>query len=114
MHAKPSLDWSEFAEQVERTRLALPIATMLRYLAGPLGAPVPDEALAATARRASWLECEAALFAAIGDISGLKYFWFRVLRSAGARRLLIRFLCLPSPSYIRYRFGTSARGWVVL
>ena len=48
MHAKSGLDWHEFAEQVERTRLALPIATMLRYLAGPLGATLPEEALAAT------------------------------------------------------------------
>lgn len=108
MHAKPGLDWREFAGQVEATRLALPIATMLRYLAGPLGAAVPGEVLAATARRASRPEYEAALSAAIGGLTGLKYFWFRGLPSAGARRLLIRFLCLPSPSYMRYRFGTKA------
>ena len=113
MHAKPGLDWREFAEQVERIRLALPVTTMLRYLAGPLGAAVPDGVLATAACRASRPECEAALSAVIGGLTGLKYFWFRGLRSAGARRLLIRLLCLPSPSYMRYRFGTAARGWLV-
>lgn len=114
MHAKSGLDWSEFAEQVERARLALPVATMLGYLAGPLGAAVPGEALTETGRRASRPECEAALSAALGGLTGLRYFWFRGLRSTGARRLLIRFLCLPTPSYIRYRFGTTARARLVL
>ena len=114
MNAEKGLDWSEFSEQVERTRLVLPVATMLRYLAGPLGAAVPDDALAASVRRPSRPECEAALSAAIGGLTGLKYFWFRGLRSAGARRMLIRFICLPSPSYVRYRFGTKARGRLAL
>lgn len=114
MHAKPGLDWREFAAQVERTRLALPATTMLRYLAEPLGAAVPGDALAAGSRPASRPECEAALSAAIGGLTGLRYFWFRGLRSAGARRLLIRYLCLPTPSYIRYRFGAAAGGWLVL
>ena len=114
IHAKSGLDWREFAEQVAQNRLALPATTMLRYLAEPLGAVVPGDALAAAAQPASRPECEAALSAAIGGLAGLRYFWFRGLRSAGARRLLIRFLCLPTPSYIRYRFGAAAGGWLAL
>ncbi|MHA1537104.1 MAG: nucleotidyltransferase family protein [Alphaproteobacteria bacterium] len=114
MNAKNALDWGEFTAQVQRTRLALPVTAMLRYLAGPLGAEVPDEVLAAPAKSASRPECEAALLGALGGLSGVRYYWFRRPRSAGARRMLIRFLLMPSPTYIRYRFGTAARGWLVI
>ncbi|MDQ6888013.1 MAG: nucleotidyltransferase family protein, partial [Gemmatimonadota bacterium] len=41
----PELDWTTFTTAAERSRLTLPLAVMLRYLADDLRAPIPAGAL---------------------------------------------------------------------
>lgn len=107
-----SSDWSEFVQHAQDVRLELPVLTMLRYLAGSLGAPVPEDVLTSLATSAPWsdrLAREAALSGALSGLSALREIWFRRLTSREARRVLLRFLFLPSPLFLQWRFATAAR-----
>jgi hypothetical protein len=105
-------DWSAFVGHAQDARLELPLLAMLKYLAGPLGAPVPEDVLASLAASAPWSDRparEAALSGAIGGVTTFHQVWARGKRSAETRRALLRFLFLPSAVYLQWRFAAEGR-----
>lgn len=105
-------DWSELVRLAQDAGLELPVLTMLRFLAGPLEGPVPDDVLAALAASAGQSRrptIEAALSAAIGGLSDLKAIWSRRPASPKVRRMVLRFLLWPSAKYLQWRFAVTSR-----
>jgi hypothetical protein len=112
LDSRTGLDWNELVRQAQLGGLEIPVLTMLRFMAGPLGATVPKSVLATlatSAHKSSRPTREAALSAAIRGLSALREIWSHRLRSPKTRRMLLRFLFLPSMQYIQWRFGTKSR-----
>lgn len=102
--------WIDFVRDARTARLELPVSTMLRFLAGPLQAPVPEETLAALAssvRPPDRLCREGALAGAMTGVTAFFGLWSRMAGQAGLRGELLRFLLWPSGRYILWRFGTG-------
>jgi hypothetical protein len=96
----PALDWTRLTGEVTARRAALPVTILLTYLARALAAPIPDEALAAladTARRATRVDKEVALWGAWA--SRETRFDRALSRAAGAgeRAFLLRWRLAPGP-----------------
>ena len=105
-------DWEEFGDLTRTSGLVLPVFTMLGYLAGPLGAQVPDDLLpmfADSARRSRRPAMEAALSAPVGGVAGLRAVWSRARSNPVLRNAVLRFLFWPSANYIRWRFAVNSR-----
>ncbi len=113
----PGLDWERFAAAAERSRLALPLSVMLRYLADDIGASIPAggvERLQELAQRAPAIERDVALRAACKDSV---QDWAALLRLVPGGWLvkvrLAAWLLFPSPQYVREVLGVrgTARVW---
>ena len=103
--------WKKFADLVRVGGMGLPVLTMLRYLAGPLDAPVPGDAIASIAestRSPGRPVVEAALSAPIVGLSGLRKVWSRA-ETGGVRRAVLRFLLWPSADYVQWRYAAGSR-----
>lgn len=86
LRAHSQLDWESFYQLAVASRLALPLSLMLNYLAGELGAPIPDrvlERLDGEAARADSARQEAALYASRMTARGN---WRSLMRRASGRR----------------------------
>jgi hypothetical protein len=109
LHAAGGVDWAEFPARVRESRLELPVYTLLRYLGRELAAPVPGAALDALgdlAARARGGRRDVALLgvrqkpvdaASPGPAA----------RDWHTRLTLLRWRTLPSPEYMRWRYGSS-------
>ena len=100
----PDLDWDLLLECARRSRLALPLSVMLRYLAEDLNAPIPRtflNRLSASASNSDAIERQLALRGtrAAGQRS-LKEL-FRRTTNWRDRVLIIQWLFFPSPRYLR-------------
>jgi Uncharacterised nucleotidyltransferase len=107
IRAHPELDWAILLEGAAERRLSLPLYVTLRYLATELDAPIPGTVLdrLAAAADADALGREGALHWALtapnGGVSDL------LPRIGGwrARALLLQWLLLPSPRYLRSAYS---------
>jgi hypothetical protein len=110
-HSDP-VDWDSFEDRLRDMRLEVPVATMVRYLAEEVGAPIPEAIVAETARGlsgASGLQRDVALFGArqaIGRHPGLR--GRRPLPWWG-RFKLMRWALLPSLDYLDWAYGRPPR-----
>ena len=110
---RADLDWDAFLWDTARAQLALPLYVMLEYLAVELGAPIPRsvlQSLAHDARHVGAAAREAALFGVRGSYEGLR----NVTRDWRSCAFLLRWRLLPSPSYLRWTYGTRSRGEILL
>jgi hypothetical protein len=109
LHAAGGVDWAEFPARVRESRLELPVYTLLSYLGRELAAPVPGPALDGLgdlAARARGGRRDVALL-------GVRQ---RPVEAASpgpaardwrTRLTLLRWRTLPSPEYMRWRYGSS-------
>lgn len=100
---RPDLDWHVLVESARRGHLALPLSIMLRYLAVELEAPIPATVLRRidAAAEADALGREAALFAARTWGGRTFRSMLRDARGLRARGLILKWMLLPSPAYLR-------------
>ena len=100
-----AVDWEQLIASAERGRLTLPMLVTLRYLAGELGANVPDavlERLEAAAARAPEEERDVALRAArTGSCEPVSALLRRVHGGWRVRALTVHWLLFPSRAYVR-------------
>lgn len=100
----PKLDWTRLVEIVHASRLALPLATLLRYVAVEMEAPVPAWVLDNLSRAAALCDRPMREVALSGVRAG-KRGTFRNLvaatRSWPGRIDLVRWMLLPSPVSLR-------------
>lgn len=112
IHRMEDSDWDALQRYAQEGRLELPMLTMLRYLADALDAPIPEglfTQLSISAQQTRRPGREAALSGAIIGLAALREAWSHRIRTADARRELVRFLLLPSSIYLRWSYGTTAR-----
>src|SRR5262249_849097 len=98
-----ALDWDLVLDGAGRSHLTLPLSVTLAYLAEELDAPIPASflnRLFAEARKSSAMERDLALFGAHSAPSGSLMNLFRKMKSWRARADMLRWLLLPSPSYL--------------
>ncbi len=106
LRATPALDWDAVIERADVYGLALPVAAGLCYVGGALSGNVPAAALdrlAQVAARTPPVGQETLFygtFVGTGVRPGASRF-IHLLRRSSARRALLRWLLLPSPSYLR-------------
>lgn len=104
-------DWETFADVVARAELALPVAVLLRYLAGALAVPVPTtvlDQLDAAADRIGGAALVAAIDGAwLGRPGGIRAMF---ARSGWRSRIAVaRCLLAPPPQYLRALRGPMGR-----
>lgn len=105
-------DWNEVLRYTQEAKLELPVLTMLRYLADVLEAPVPEDLfrkLEISARDCEQPSREAALSGAIIGRTTLRQIWLHKMSTRAARLELLRYLILPSFTFLRWRYGTRAK-----
>jgi hypothetical protein len=104
LERNPSLDWAQWLETVRASRLALPLATVLRYLAVDLEAPVPSwvlDRLSQTAALAERAAREVALSGVRAGVRGTFRNLIAATHSLPGRLDLARWMLLPSPASLR-------------
>jgi hypothetical protein len=96
-------DWQTFLQTVEQSQLALPVYVLLNFLAVELNAPIPHPVLQQLSLRAEEVQFEA-YQPAIYGVRVTNNVSVEDLLSASQswkdRRILIRWLLLPSPAYL--------------
>ena len=113
----PELDWDLLIQTARRSRLGLPVAVTLRYLAEELGAPVPGVVLKRVVRdaaRAPAVERDVALRGArMGSGQGPSELLRRIPGGWRVRAWVALCLLFPSRQYIREVMGVrgSFRLW---
>lgn len=98
------LDWTAVGAAVHESRLAVPLAVILSFLARDLGAPVPVavlEEIADAAARASRADVEVALTGLRAGRAGTFRNLFRAAPSWRERLVLLRWMVLPSAAALR-------------
>ncbi|HEX3175486.1 MAG TPA: nucleotidyltransferase family protein [Methylomirabilota bacterium] len=110
--AHPDLDWSDVVARVAASRLAVPVATVVGYLA-MLGVSIPDS-VAASLRELAARSDRAAQDVALGGVhaaiaSDTARMW-RASISWRGRLRLIRWAVAPSRAYMRSAFA-AAHAW---
>ncbi len=106
------LDWDAFSRRMAEMRLEVPVATMVRYLADEVDAPIPAEAIeraTSALSSANALRRDVALFGA--RQASLQHPGLRG-RSAltwRGRLKLLRWELLPSPAYLDWAYGHPPR-----
>lgn len=108
MQQSPNLDWDMLLDTALRSRLALPLSVMFGYLAKELAAPVPtcvSKPLAAKAAKATVMGIEAALCGARMGRRGTLRNLIRHANSWQAHAVLLKWILLPSPSYMRWKYS---------
>jgi len=109
MKRSPSLSWDTLVDSAIRGRLALPLWVMFSYLAESLRAEVPTcvlEALAAAAADTDMAGMEAALYGARMGSRGSLSDLHRRARSWRSRVVFYKWVLLPSPRYLHWRYPT--------
>ena len=108
-------DWDVLVDGALRSRLALPLSVIFRYLVDELDAPIPAPVLlrlVAAARRMSVVGREAAL---AGARAGGRGTLENLFRQAGGGRewvILLKWMFLPSPDYLRWTY-TIRSSWLL-
>lgn len=108
----PNLDWTILLDEASRRHLALPLYVALRYLATELDAPIPPTVLGRLAAEADAdaLGREGALHGALAAPNvGVGALLPRV-GDWRARGLLLKWLLLPSPAYLRSAYDVRHVG----
>lgn len=99
------VNWDQFGATAERGRLTLPVLVTLRYLAGSLGASVPEAVLvrlAAAVERAPAVERDVALRAVrTGSCESVTSLLGRGRGGWHVRALTVLWLLFPSRAYVR-------------
>lgn len=112
LQSADSLDWSDFLEAVNESRLEIPAFVMLRYLKEELDAPVPEgtlETLSTLAANAGKLRRDAALYGA-RQYGGQHSQLTALLRPGWKERLnLLRWQVFPSKEYLLWAHGNPPR-----
>jgi hypothetical protein len=101
---REDLNWALFVAAARTSRLALPLAIVLRFLHDDLGAPVPETVLAAleaAAREASGFAEEVALLGAVKGRHRQMLAAIRATSGVRARWGVLRPVLLPSPAALR-------------
>jgi hypothetical protein len=104
------LDWEQLVRTANQGRLTVPLSVLLTYLARELDARVPHAALAALARQATAanpIDGELALFAARSTGSEGFRTLLRRERSPVGRLRILKWMFLPSKSYLVWLTGKS-------
>lgn len=118
MRAHSDLDWDVFVSTAIRSRLELPLSVMLGYLATEQNAEVPVEVRRKIKNAAGKTDAtgyQAALFgAAAATHSDIVVELFRHARTWTQRCILLRWLILPSPVHLQWRYGLKHRWQVFL
>jgi Uncharacterised nucleotidyltransferase len=101
----PDLDWDLLLECARRSRLALPLSVMLRYLAEDLNAPIARtflNRLSAAASKSDAIERQLALRGTRAAGQGSLRELFRRTTNWRERVFLIQWLFFPSPRYLSW------------
>ena len=104
MAQHPDLDWDLFAENAQRSRLALPLSITLDYLAREMGAPIPVGVLDRLYARAAQTDTVGRDVALFGARMGTRGTFRSLLQQSHAWHSyldVLRWMLLPSPSYLR-------------
>ena len=112
----PDLDWDALLGSAVAGHLALPLYVTLGYLAAELGAPVPETVLGqlSAAARTDLLGRECALTGARAGQDGSFRNLFRNTGGRRSRAEILKWMLLPSPRYLRWRYGESDPRFVSL
>lgn len=100
-----NLDWDYLLHCATRRHLTLPLSVILSYLAEQLHAPIPARVLQqvhTSALGSAAIACDAALFGARVSARGGFKNLFRMTRNWRSRVSLLRWMILPSLSYLRW------------
>jgi hypothetical protein len=110
----PSLDWDALLETARRGRLALPLRAMFGYLTESLDAPIPHAVMQRLAEsvETSLLACEAALSCLSAGRRGSLLQLFQAANRIPARLVLFKWMVIPSPSCLRWRYAPHP-GWTL-
>jgi hypothetical protein len=101
----PDLDWEVVQHTAHASRLALPLAVLLKYLAVQLEVPVPAavlDALSAAAATADRVSREIAWCGVRASRRGTFRNLFRATPRWSERAALLKWMLLPSPTSLRY------------
>jgi hypothetical protein len=109
------LNWSVITETAVRSRLALPIRVLLRWVHDVLAAPVPADGLATLQRRGSMVDSVTAegIYAALLHSMLSRGRAFRAFDTSRQAQLgFVRFSAFPSLRYLSWRHNV-AQGWLL-
>ena len=111
MSGTPSVDWDRLSGLIDRAGMVLPTVVLLDHMAREFRAPVPQcalEHLRTSARAADRRERELALGAATaGGRIGIRRL-IDAARTSRSRTFILRWLILPSASYLRQAHDGSS------
>ena len=117
LQGSDAVDWARFGATVAQSRLGLPMAGIMTYLAERLDAPVPDATLAALAEQAADSDGLAGQAALMGALTGVQAAYQALVREApdaASRAAILRYILLPSPAVIRWSHPRSHPLWLPL
>ena len=105
LQSQPNLDWDAVCKRAGASQLSLPLSIVLTYLARTLRAPIPEQVLSHLAgARTTAVTREAALFGAAAGPPGTVAKMCRRAKGIRAWATLIKWMFLPAPSHLRWRF----------
>ncbi|NNF39339.1 MAG: hypothetical protein HKN71_11780, partial [Gemmatimonadetes bacterium] len=112
MKSGGGVDWEVFDSRAADMRIEVPLATMIRYLADEIDAPIPPDTVAravAALATADTLRRDVALFGARQSLAGHPDLRGRTPLSWRGRLRLLRWELLPSPDYLDWAYDGPSR-----